>query len=444
MGRYSNIILTAQGKILGGNRGINVFDNGVRPLFVGKEYVFPPVGDKKLPTDKSLIEYLKIPHQDTAEHLIKGVQGIALSTAVEIVGKFSPNHERVEPEKAQEFYKFLVDFLYGENLSPCVYVKDGNAFDVCVFPYSKIDGEKIGFTTLSDAENYYYKSLEATKKFSALKERLNGIISSLIKKNKKKISLLKAREKDADDCEKNRIIGELILANIYKLKQGDKKCELDNYYDGSKIVVNLDERLTPSKNADRYFKKYNKQKRTLVALEPQLYAVLTEQEYLNSLSDELSLAESVNELKLLLEELESAGYVKPNQTKNAKKNEEKCFRQYECEGFLIKVGRNNLENDKVTFTAKPDDVWVHVKDYHSSHVVVVSKGKEIPQKVLLVASEICAYYSKARNGGKAEVVYTKRKNVKKPSKSKPGFCYYENFKSITVEPNKRDEFLKTI
>ena len=117
-------------------------------------------------------------------------------------------------------------------------------------------------------------------------------------------------------------------------------------------------------------------------------------------------------------------------------------RVYEIEGFKVLVGRNNAENDKLTFTAKPEDIWIHAKDYHSSHLIIESQRKQVPESVIKNSAEICAYYSKGREGGKTEIVFTQKKNVKKPSRSKPGFVTYENFNSITVNPDKHAEFLK--
>ena len=131
------------------------------------------------------------------------------------------------------------------------------------------------------------------------------------------------------------------------------------------------------------------------------------------------------------------------QKQNSKKKKEQTFyRTYSVDGIRIRAGRNNTENDKLTFTSLPNDIWVHAKDYHSSHVLIETQGKKVSDKVLLIACEICAYYSKGRNGGKTEIVYTEKKNVKKPSRSKPGFCTYDNFKSMTVNPQKHAEFIK--
>ena len=441
MGRYSNVILTEDGKILGGNRGINMFDNGVRPLIVGRPYVFPPVGDKKLPTDKLLVGIFdSVTDSKIADAICANVQGVATSTAKEIaLGYVALSGAK----NGQRLYEYLNEYLYGTQPKPCVITDGETVKDVCVYPYQTIGGVVKTFDHLYQAEDYYYTERERIKRFKSKKERLTSVTSTAIKKAKKKLTAITAKERDAETAEENRIKGELILSNIYRIKQGDKECTLDNYYDGSKVKITLDERLTPAKNAENYYKKYNKQKRTLTALKPQREQAESELRYLTAVLDEIELAENFEELVLVQSELLVAGLIVEKQATNKKKKETESFcREYDVYGFRVRAGRNNAENDKLTFTSKAEDTWVHAKDYHSSHVVIESDGKEIPERVIRIACEISAYYSKGRTGGKTEVVYTKKKNVKKPPKSKPGFCTYDNFKSVMVEPNKRNEFLK--
>lgn len=439
MGRYSNVILTENGKILGGNRGINMFDNGVRPLIVGHHYVFPPVGEKKLPNESLALEYFNsYDGGDLVSYICKGIQGIAVSTAQEIVSSFASEYS------GKTFFEHLNNFLYKHEKKPCVLREDGVVKDVCVFPYLNAKGEYEFFDSLLVAEDYYFNQKQIVKQFLQKKERLNSVASSAIKKVKKRLTAINSKRKEALNAEENRIKGELILANVYRIKNGSEKEILENYYDGSKVEVLLDGRLSPAKNAEVYYKKYNKQKRTLIALEPQKNQAEAELEYLTSVLDEISLAEDFNELCLIENELISVGLcVNRGQTGKRKKEDQSFCRVYFVEGFIIRAGRNNTENDKLTFSSKPEDLWVHAKDYHSTHVIVESNGKTIPEKVISVACEICAYYSKGRDGGKIEVVYTERKNVKKPSRSKPGFCTYDNYKSIAVQPENHKELIKS-
>lgn len=438
MGRYSNIILTENGKVLGGNRGINMFDDVVRPLIVGKDYVFPPVGQKKLPNDTDLIQIFdNCDLQKLPELITENVQGVAKSTAQEIADRLS-KQVSVQKVDGKTISEFMNDFLYFPNYKPCVLLDNGQVKDLLVYPYSCFNGTFKEFDSLVLAEDYYFENKEKLKNFNQKKERLNSLVNTALKKIKKKLTLIKSKQKDAEGCELNRIKGELILSNIYKIKQGDKESVLDNYYDGSTLKVELNEFISPSKNAEAYYKKYNKQKRTLIALAPQREQCESEQAYFESIIDEINLAESIDDLNLIENELINAGVIVAQKTAKQKKEQDSEYRNYLFDGFVIKVGRNNIENDRLTFTAKGSDIWVHAKDYHSSHVVIVSNGKQVPQSVIVFGAEVCAYYSKGRDGGKVEIVYTEKRFVKKPSKAKAGFVTYDNFKSIMVKPDKHE------
>ena len=439
MGRYSNIILTENGKVLGANRGINVFDNGVRPLIVGREYLFPPVGDKKEPNDLKLIEYFdNFNGENLPKYLCDGVQGIALSTAKEIVSSFDKNKNDIDFSKS--FFDHVNNFLYNSKINPCVIKNQDQLVDVCVYPYECIKGETISFEKLYLAEDFYFTNKEKDKLFNSKKTRLENLVEARLKKLKKKLSNILSSENDARLAEENKIKGELVLANCYNIKQGQQSCLVYDYYKDQMVEIPLDVSLTPSKNAERYYKKYNKQKRTLEVTKEQKAVVNKEIDYIQSIADEISLLETIEEADSLELELESYGIIK-KQKEKVKKNLTE-YRKYKIQDFTVKVGRNNLENDKLTFSAEAKDVWLHSKDYHSSHIIIEAMGRKIPLEVITVCAEICAYYSKARNAGKSEIVYTFKKNVKKPPKSKPGFCVYDNFKSIIVNAKNHAEFIK--
>ena len=436
MGRYSNVILTENGKVMGGNRGINFLDNNVRPLISGLPYTLPPVGDKKEPSDESLKNEFSNPDLITAENICSAVQGIALSTAKEIIFRFNEENNR-------DFFGFFNDFLYFPPKKPCILKENGEVKDVLAFPYKTLKGDVVFYDNLSSAEDAFFGERQAKKKFSDLKTRLLSVVSTAEKKAKKRLAAVNVRIKEAENAEENRIKGELILANIYKLKGGEEKVVLDNYYDGSKVEVFLDGKLSPAKNAENYYKKYNKQKGSLVSLIPQKESADSEIFYLDSVYSEITLSEELSDLKAIEEELTESGFVKKQQVKRGKKQETvRSPRVYVVNDFTVRAGRNNAENDYVTFSAKGSDIWLHAKDVHSSHIVIETGGKTVPMHILKIAAEICAYYSKAREDGKAEIVYCEKKFVKKPKGAKLGFCTYTDFKSITVIPNAHAELQK--
>lgn len=446
MGRYSNMILTEGGKVLGGNRGINMFDNGVRPLIVGKDYVFPPSQAKKIPSDQTLIDDFKeyfashgIDPSDLADFICFKVSGTAYSTAFEIVREYEDSGKSFT---AEEFYSFLKNFLYNHDKKPVVIYENGKAKDVCVFPYRSVSGEFAEYDTLILAEEKFFDEKKKLKAFSDLYERIKGCVGAGLKKAKKRLNAVQSRIKDASDAEETKRKGELIIANIYAIKRGQTTATVYDYYDDCDRTIELDGNLSPSANAEAFFKKYNKKKRALVALESQRETAEREKEYFESVSGELSLAESIDDLKAIREELIAEGLLKDGAKKRSKKDYSGESREYSVNGFTVKVGRNNVENDKVTGSARPKDLWFHAKSLHSSHVVMVTVGRTPTECDIKTVCEICAYYSGGRNDGKVEVAYTEKKNVKKPPSSPRGFCVYDNYKSLTVAPLRHEELQK--
>ncbi len=440
MGRYSNVILTENGKVLGANRGINFLDNGVRPLITGKPYVFPPNNEKFSPKSNEFLSYIIDNQNLSVLNLLSKVQGISNITAKEIEYLY---FEKFKDFSAKTFFEFVNEFLFQTKANPCV-IKDGDSLvDVLVFPYKTVKGEKIFFDYLYDAENYFFNHKEKAQEYKNLKDRLLSIINSAIKKSKKRLGAITSRKLDASKCEDNKKKADLILTYVYKIKNGDDVAILLDYETGEEIKVELNPNLSPSKNAENYYKKFNKQKRTLLALVPQEQSAKEELEYLTSVLDEINLSETIEELKLIKEELVETGLIKEQTKVNRKKEISKPYREYEIEGFTVKVGRNNKENDQITGLARQGDIWLHTKDYHSSHVIIESAGKQIPLSVIEISAEICTYYSRARDGGKTEVIYTDKKFVKKPKGAKLGFCTYSQYKTLSATPKMHKELIKT-
>ncbi len=448
MGRYSNLFLTQDGKLLAGNRGVNVAGDFLRPLFVGKPYIFPPTQDKFEPSDNGLIQKLmEYSENDGAfyEFLCANVQGISQDTAKEVVYLFTKKEKEflLNPQKhAQEFFKFFNDFLFEQTPNPCLLKVDSGVKDFFLFPYESKSGEYIFCEKLYLAEKTYFQNKTKQNKYKTLFERLNSCINNAYKKANKKLQAICSREKDAQSLLENQLFGELITANIYKIKKGDKKVVLNNYYTGEDVEILLDENLSPSQNANLYYKRYNKQKRALVSLQPQKELIKSEADYLSSLKEQLSLCETIDDLELLEEEVLDYGLIKrAHQVK--KKTVKNPFRIYEYNGAEIRVGRNNFENELLLDQSDKQFVWLHAKDYHSAHVIIRQKAEQVSEETIKVSAEICAYYSAGREGGKCEIAYTKRAHVKKPKKSKPGFVHYTDYKSVTVVANKHAELLKS-
>ncbi len=443
MGRYSNVILTEKGKVLGGNRGVNFFDNGVRPLIVGRDYILPPKGDKKEPWDRKLIEIFQENASQPISNLITSfTSGFAKSTSDEIEREFLQIYAKKEDDFGSKLFEFLNKFILGKEKKPCIYKKNGDIYDVCAFEYSSFEGENVYFDKLYLAEEYYFSEKEKSKKKRELFDRLSSVTNTAEKKIRKRLFAITSRENEAKKAEQNRLFGELILSNLYKIKQGQENATLENYYDQSIVTIPLDKNLSPSKNAENYYKKYNKQKRATEMLSIQREQAEKELSYILSVKEELSLCEDISDLVFIKEELILQGILKEQAVRSRKKIALDKFRRYEIEGFTVKVGRNNVENDEVTLSANGNDIWLHSKEYHSSHAIIESKGENVPISVIEKTASIVAYYSKARFGGKSEIVYVKKKFVKKPKKANVGFFTYTDYNSVTVLPNRCEDYLK--
>ena len=241
--------------------------------------------------------------------------------------------------------------------------------------------------------------------------------------------------------EKNRVNGELLTANLYAIPRGAESCTLANWYEeGSPSVkIALDRQLTPAQNAQKYFKKYAKQKRTLAAVQPQIAEAEEERDYTLSMLSEVLRAEENEDFTETEEELRAAGVLPAPQKRKSAPARQSPFRAYETEGFRIFAGRNNLQNDRLLRESAPHDVWLHAQRYHSAHVIVRTDGRKAPASVLQTAAEICAYYSDAQSEERVPVDVCERRFVKKPPKARAGFVVYTDFTTAAVKPNAHAE-----
>lgn len=448
MGKYSNIILTENGKVLGSLKAFNLGENSLRPILTGMKYILPVKQDKFYPdevgyADKLIKELKENPNLNLGEFIFNFVIGVSKQTAEEIAFLFEEKYGKITDKNAKNIEDFTKNFFEITKFSPTVSVnKNGEAKDFFALNYKSQNLEKIHFESLLKAQSEYYEKIEKDRVFSDEKRKLLGAIKKVSDKHKKREKLLNEKRADSVGLEADKIKGELIISNLYLIKGGEEKVTLKNYYDEYKdITISLDKNLSPSKNAENYFKRYNKKKRTLEAVEKQLDELNAEFNYVNSLISFISSAETVNELREVEKELKAVGLIKSQENKRNKKVKEKTnFLTYKIDNFTVKIGKNNLQNDELVKEAEGKDLWFHLKNYHSSHAVIETKGQEVSEKIKLIVAEICAFYSEAKNGGKVEVDYTYKKFVKKPQGAKPGFVNYQNQKTLVVFANKHEEF----
>lgn len=443
MGKYSNLILVENGIIAGALKTTALEAGARRVLLSGAKYAYPEPQDKLSPFDSEGLrlrtESFLSSHEEGggdaeeyAKFLFENVAGLALPTAREMLRKYG--HDK-------PVWEFVGEFCKSCPSAPCLLVQDGKPTDFFAFPVAN----GIPMSSLNEAEDEYYYFKETKRAFEDKKRKLESAVRALKKKQQKKLQDTLERLKECETMETLRIKGELLTANLYRLEKGMKEAELENWYDpgGGSMKIALDNRLSPSQNAQKYFKAYAKQKRTREALTPRKGQEEEELEYTESVAASLSLAETQTDLKEIETELIGLGLVKPQKERVGGKKKETAapFREYEYAGFKILSGRNNLQNDRLLKSCSPSDVWLHAQKYHSTHVVILKEGRQVSDEVLLFAAELCAYYSDGRAGGKVPVDYCERKFVKKPSRAKAGFVTYTDYKTLLVEPDAHAENL---
>lgn len=400
-------------------------ENTKRALFTGVKYVLPEPQDKVLPSDRGAMEKLfeNFPG-DGAGFIAGNIKGVAYQTAAEIISEFG---------ERPAFWQ-VSDYLCGEDMQPCVVLNGGEPID---FRVKSNMPEKIIYPTLLEAQKAYYDYVYGKKSFSDAGNRLNNALGAAKKKLEKRLQNIREKLLESKDAEAVKLKGELLTANLYAVPQGAESFEAVNYYDeaGGKIKIALDCSLSPAQNAQKYFKRYAKLKRTQENAREQLGQAETRMDYLESIAAHISAAESLYDLEAVEAELKKEGILKDAPENGKKQKKPSLFRAFSVDGFKILAGRNNLQNDRLLKSVRGGDMWLHTQDRHSAHVVIVCGGKEPPAHVLLAAAEICAYYSEGRNGTKIPVDYTYRKFVKKPPASAPGFVIYTDFKTLLAEPD---------
>ncbi len=451
MGKYSNVVLTEKGIILGALKTTGLTDENHRVLLAGAKYEYPAPQDKLSPLNgesmrKDFEDFARLRPEGwdgdaLAKRLFERVAGLALPTAREIVKRAETINGSatlcLSPFAKQPLWNFTPFFF--ENEPNCPHLKKERGLATEFFAFEIDGGEKM--PSLCKAEDEFYSSRENKKRFEDKKRKLESGIRALKRKASKRLQDILERLKDAEKADENRIKGELLTANLYAVEKGTTGVELDNWYDekGGKIKIALDPTLSPSKNAQKYFKQYNKQKRAKEILTPMKKAEEEELFYADSIFSAVALAETQTDLKEIETELIQNGFLQAPKIraggKKTKQTPPVPFREYQHDGYKIFVGRNNLQNDRLVRTASPDDIWLHTQKYHSSHVIIATQGEQVRDETILFAAQLCAYYSEGQGADKIPVDYCKKKYVKKPSKSKAGFVVYTNYKTVLVTPD---------
>ena len=439
MGKYSNAVLTKDGIIVGALKTTSL-ESAKRVTLTGAKYTLPEKQDKADPTKLGELEQLFAPLYggdltvnapgDIAKFISERIAGIAYVTAQEMVLTYG------ERPTAREIY----DYVNGEIKQPCITYLNGVPAD---FKVRSDMVEKRAYPTLLQAQAAYYDYAVGLSKFNDGRRRLTSVLDGAIKKAEKRLVQICDKLAECDKIDEVKLFGELITANIYAVQRGNSELKAVNYYDENCAAVSipLDRQLTPAQNAQRYYKRYAKLKRTLENATVQKAEVEVKLDYLHSIGESIKAAENQTDLLGIKQELISLSLMEDAAAQKGKKVKaaENPFRAFDFDGFTVICGRNNVQNERLTKGLGENDVWLHVKSFHSSHVGILTDGKSATDGVIKFAAEVCAYYSAARGKDKVPVDFTLKKHVKRPNGSPLGFAVYTNFKTIIVTPDKHGE-----
>ncbi len=453
MGRHSNIILTDENnKIMDSAKHIDFSISAVRQILPGLIYYPPPAQDKLLAdeiTSPKLMNMVETLPDDTPldKFLVSSFMGMSPLLAREIVYSFCGNTLLLKAEAdTAAFVVHTIDYLgklcKGE-FSPSIVIntqeKRPTAFS-CVTLTQYGDNSVIEeYPSISNVLDTFFEKRSNREYINRRSSALQKLISNNIERCEKKLVLHRENLEKSKGRDKYKIFGDLITANLYRIEYGMKSVSVENYYSDNMetIDIPLDESISPSQNAQKYYKKYNKAKTTEIYAMEQIRLAEEEKFYLESVAEALLAVENANELDEIRQELANEGYV-PHQGGKPKKNQAKSepLKYISVDGFEILVGRNNRQNDELTLkTAYSTDIWFHTKNIPGSHTIVRTKGTgEAPDTTLMQAAKIAAYHSKAKNSSQVPVDYTAVKNVKKPNGAKPGMVIYAHYNTVYVLP----------
>lgn len=458
MGRHSNLILldAKTNMILDSIHHVTPAVSSHRVVLPGQTYVDPPVQHKEDPfqAERKGLEEIMLEHirsDQTSDisissWIVQTWMGLSPTVANEIVhlAGIEPNLNlkelairHVHPF-AEAFSSFMEKCRKGQ-MTPCIKTLPNGKLVYYFTELRHLKGDTKEYHTLSELLEAYYGDKAERDAIQQKTGNLKRWLQNEKAKNEKKRKKLQQTIEDSEKAEMLRISGELLTASLHEIKRGQTSIEVLNYYDEnqSKLKIALDPKLSPSENAQRYFKKYNKAKNSVHVVLEQLKQTEIEIEYLNTLLQQIEDA-SLSDVEEMREELVAQGYLKDRQKKDRKKRKNDkprllCY--VSTEGIEIYVGKNNTQNDYLTNRlARSQDTWLHTKDIPGSHVII--RSSQFGDTTLKEAAMLAAYYSQAKFSSQVPVDYTQVKYVRKPNGAKPGFVIYDHQKTLFITPDK--------
>ncbi len=450
MGKHSNIIFCKEdGTILDSIKHVSAQVSSVREVLPGRSYFIPHTTDKEDPLTiscevfKDRIGHTPAPIQKALYLRLTGISpimGTELCHLASIDGERSAN-ELSEAELLHLYrtLMFMMEDVKDGRFVPEIVYRGEEPVEFASLPLTCMEGiayESRQFPAISQLLETYYASKNTITRIRQKSVDLRKIVQTTLERNYKKYDLQLRQLKDTEKRDKYKVYGELLNTYGYELHGGEKELKCLNYYTDQEIKIPLDPQLSALENSQKYFDRYNKLKRTYEALTTLTEETHREIQHLESISTSLDIALKEDDLVQIKEELMEYGYIRRRAPGNKKpKITSRPFHYLSSDGFHIYVGKNNYQNEELTFKmASGNDWWFHAKGIPGSHVIVKTEGKELPARAFEEAGALAAYYSKGRNNDKVEIDYIQRKHVKKTAGGAPGFVIYHTNYSMVSTP----------
>lgn len=467
MGKHSNIILidAASGAVLDGIKRVTSEVNRYREVLPGVKYLPPPGQGKANPLETASDYFRKAlllaPTQaPVAKTIADNFQGIPQQLGQEVLIRagLTPalagqalNEEQIP--RLWNAFQTIIEAVKGRSYSPTIYLDEGGQpSDFSAIRLKLYAGRRSrAVQSISEALEDYYAQRDRLQRLQSGQAELLKVVATHLERSRRKLQRQTETMETAASAESLRVRGELITANIFRLKKGMSSFPAENFYGEGEIQVELDPRLSPAENAQSYFKRYNKAKKSFSATQLQIAATREEISYLEQVKTTIQNALTLADLNEIREELAAEGYLRlrnragrsghggqaGHPKKPPKGGASQPLRYTSSDGMTILVGRNNRQNDQLTLRiAFANDLWLHTKEIPGSHVIIrMGAAAEIPPDTLREAAMLAAYYSQARASSQVPVDYTLRKHVHKPASARPGMVIYDHYRTIYVTPD---------
>ena len=446
MGKHSNIIFCDEkDQIIDSIKHVPAQMSSVREVLPGRPYFIPDTMEKQDPltaADEDFSRALRGKPMRISKAVYTSFTGISPVVAEEICYLAGIDSQMTASDLTDDMlthlyrqFQYYMEDVRNGAFNPVIYFDGNTPKEFSALPLTHFQNlEKKEYGSISEVLSTYYATRNTLVRIRQKSADLRHIVQTALERNRKKYELQSRQLKDTENRDLYKVYGELINAYGYQLPEGSKELTALNYYTGEELTIPLDPVKTPQENAQKYFARYNKQKRTYEALTELISETGDEIRYLESVESALDIALYEEDLTQIKEELSQAGYIRRRQQKKKAKILSRPLHYVSSDGYHMYVGKNNLQNEELTFHfASGNDWWFHAKGVPGSHVILKSGGDEVPDRTFEEAGRLAAYYSKNRGNEKAEIDYIEKKHVKKVNGGRPGFVIYHTNYSLVID-----------